>query len=97
MESMASGLFAGINAVRSLLGEKPVVFPKKTALGSLISYITDETVTNFQPMNMNFGILPKLPERIKSKVERYEKTAEIALEEMREFIDIYSKNLEKNI
>ena len=97
VESMASGLFAGINAVRILLGEKPVVFPKKTALGSLISYITDETVTNFQPMNMNFGILPKLPERIKSKVERYEKTAEIALEEMREFIDIYSKNLEKNI
>ena len=83
---MASGLFAGINAVNVILGKEPVVFPKKTALGALISYITDETVTNFQPMNMNFGILPKRPQRIKSKVERYEKTAEIALNEMKEFI-----------
>jgi len=86
VESMASGLFAGINAVRLISGEPLITFPKKTALGSLISYITDEEIRDFQPMNMNFGILPKLSERIKSKKERYEKIAEIAIEEMKDFI-----------
>jgi len=52
----------------------------------LLAYITDETISNFQPMNMNFGILPKLNERIKSKQERYEKIATIALNKMKEFI-----------
>lgn len=86
VESMASGLFAGLNAVRLIKGEPLLTFPKKTALGSLISYITDPDIKNFQPMNMNFGILPKLGERIKSKKERYEKISEIALFEMKSFI-----------
>ena len=86
VESMASGLFAGINLVRLIENKELLTFPKKTALGSLISYITDEEIKNFQPMNMNFGILPKLNERIKSKKERYEKIAEIAIAEMKEFI-----------
>ena len=51
-----------------------------------MTYITDESIENFQPMNMNFGILPKLTERIKSKQERYEKIANIALDKMKEFI-----------
>ncbi len=86
VESMASGFLAGINAFLYIHEEEPVVFPKETALGSLLAYITDETIGNFQPMNMNFGILPKLNERIKSKQERYEKIATIALEKMKEFI-----------
>ena len=64
-----------------------MTFPKETALGALLSYITDETIENFQPMNMNFGILPKLNERIRSKQERYEKIAGIALEKLNEFIE----------
>ena len=87
VESMASGLVAGINAFLYVHEEEPLVFPKETALGSLLSYITDQTIENFQPMNMNFGILPKLNERIKSKQERYEKIAGIALNKMKEFID----------
>ena len=86
VESMASGLLSGINAVKQFKGEEKIVFPKKTALGSLISYITDESIEKFQPMNMNFGILPKLSERIKNKKERYEKISEIALMEMDKFI-----------
>ncbi len=86
VESMASGLLAGVNAYLYANGQEPLVFPKETALGSLLGYITDETIENFQPMNMNFGILPKLNERIKSKQERYEKIATIALENMKEFI-----------
>ena len=87
VESMASGLFAGINAVKLLKNEPLVTFPKATALGSLISYITDPEIKNFQPMNMNFGILPKLNERIKSKKERYEKIAGIALDSLKKFIE----------
>ncbi len=86
VESMASGFLAGINAFLYTHEEEPIVFPKETALGSLLAYITDETIQNFQPMNMNFGILPKLNERIKSKQERYEKIATIALQKMKEFI-----------
>ena len=86
VESMASGFVAGINAFLYIHEEEPIVFPKETALGALLAYITDETIDNFQPMNMNFGILPKLNERIKSKQERYEKIASVCLENMKEFI-----------
>ncbi len=71
MESAASGIIAGINAVRHLKGEDPLVLPKYTMIGALIGYITDETVENFQPMGANFGILPPLEEKIKDKRERY--------------------------
>ncbi len=87
VESMASGLLAGVNAWLYLNQKEPIVFPRETALGSLIHYITEESCENFQPMNMNFGILPKLNERIKSKQERYEKIAGIALAKMKEFIE----------
>lgn len=86
VESMASGIVAGINALKRFKGKEMITFPRETALGSLLGYITDENITNFQPMNMNFGILPKLSERIKNKKERYEKVSAIALEKMSEFI-----------
>ncbi|MBR6533287.1 MAG: methylenetetrahydrofolate--tRNA-(uracil(54)-C(5))-methyltransferase (FADH(2)-oxidizing) TrmFO [Clostridia bacterium] len=71
MESAASGIIAGINAVRKLKGEQPLVLPKFTMIGALLGYITDNTVENFQPMGANFGILPPLGEKIKDKRERY--------------------------
>lgn len=86
VESMASGIVAGINAVKKLNSEELIIFPKNTALGSLLSYITEENQKSFQPMNMNFGILPKLDIRIKSKQERYEKISEIAIESMKNFL-----------
>ena len=88
VESMASGILAGINAVKLLKNEELIVFPRETALGSLLDYITTPLPKgDFQPMNMNFGLLPKLNIRIKSKQERYEKVAEIALNSMKAFLE----------
>jgi methylenetetrahydrofolate--tRNA-(uracil-5-)-methyltransferase len=76
IESAASGLLAGINAARLARGERPVAPPPTTALGSLLAYITDPERKDFQPMNVNFGILPPLspvpPKKLKKErmVER---------------------------
>jgi len=71
VESAATGLLAGINAARLLGGEDPAVPPATTALGALVRYITDPGRTNFQPMNVNFGLLPllSLPVRGRAKKE----------------------------
>ena len=79
MESAASGIIAGINAARYVLGENALVLPKFTMIGALLDYITDSTVENFQPMGANFGILPPLEEKIKDKRERYMALAERSL------------------
>ena len=86
VESIASGLVAGLNAVklyqamqeREEMKEKWVVFPKETMIGALSNYIATEN-KNFQPMNANFGILPELPEKIKDKKQKYGKLADRAL------------------
>ena len=62
MESAASGIVAGKNAVRALRGKEPLCLPKETMIGALTSYISDPTVTDFQPMGANFGVLPPLEE-----------------------------------
>ena len=67
VESAASGLVAGLNASRLLSGLGPVVFPKETAHGALCHYITNAEVKHFQPMNINFGLLPPWEERIRDK------------------------------
>ena len=76
MESASCGIIAGINAVRYIKGEEPLVLPNFTMIGAILSYVTDETVTNFQPMGANFGILPPLDCLIKDKRERYAALAE---------------------
>ena len=60
VESAATGLLAGINAARVLAGEPAVVPPETTALGALLRYIADPERKNFQPMNVNFGLIPPL-------------------------------------
>ena len=89
VESAASGLVAGLNLARRLLGKEEVVFPKETALGALAQYISDETVANFQPMNINFGIITSLDCRIKNKQERYTAISERALGVLEEYIQSY--------
>ncbi|MHC5268020.1 FADH(2)-oxidizing methylenetetrahydrofolate--tRNA-(uracil(54)-C(5))-methyltransferase TrmFO [Enterococcus sp. LJL98] len=79
VESAASGLLAGKNAVRLIKGEAPVILPRETAMGSLAYYITHASGKNFQPMNVNFGLFPEMPERIKDKKTRYEAIANRAL------------------
>ena len=70
-ESAATGILAGINAARYILGEAPLLLPETTMLGALVNYITDGSVSDFQPMGANMGILPELPERIRDKKATY--------------------------
>ncbi|MGT2947931.1 methylenetetrahydrofolate--tRNA-(uracil(54)-C(5))-methyltransferase (FADH(2)-oxidizing) TrmFO [Streptococcus devriesei] len=89
VESAASGLVAGINAVRRLQEEEGVVFPQTTAIGALPHYITHTDSKHFQPMNINFGIIKELDgPRIRDKKERYEKIAQRSLEVLTDFMTI---------
>lgn len=72
VESLGSGLLAGINAVRLLKNEELIVLPETTLLGALPRYITSASEKNFQPMNANFGLLPNPTEKIRKKAERKE-------------------------
>ncbi|MBA4602529.1 FADH(2)-oxidizing methylenetetrahydrofolate--tRNA-(uracil(54)-C(5))-methyltransferase TrmFO [Thermoactinomyces mirandus] len=85
VESAASGLLAGINAARFVKGERPVVPPGTTALGSMSRYITNADPGHFQPMNVNFGLFEPLPERIRNRKERAKGLAARALREIEEF------------
>lgn len=79
MESAASGLMAGINAVRYANGREPLLLNEFTMIGALSDYISDETVKNFQPMGANFGILPPIEPKIKDKKQRYSALSDRAL------------------
>ena len=79
MESASCGIIAGINAVRFLNNDKPLILPEITMIGALLKYITDESVKNFQPMGANFGIMPQLDQNIRDKKERYQAFAERSL------------------
>ena len=86
MESAASGIIAGINAVRKMNGQSPLILPRETMIGGLSAYISDKTVTNFQPMGANMGILPDIGVRIKDKQARYQAVADRALEAFDNYI-----------
>ncbi len=87
MESTASGLLAGINAVRIISGEEPLIMPRNTAFGSLMHYITNADPDDFQPANINFGLLPEWPKELKDKREKKLCIANRAIESMIEFIN----------
>ncbi|WOZ40259.1 FADH(2)-oxidizing methylenetetrahydrofolate--tRNA-(uracil(54)-C(5))-methyltransferase TrmFO [Paenibacillus polymyxa] len=87
VESAASGLLAGINAARAARGQEMFVFPAETTLGSMARYITTADFKHFQPMNANFGLLPKLETRIRNKKEKNEALANRALESLRGYIN----------
>ena len=67
----AGGWLAGTNAARLFLGKEPLTLPPTTMMGALFEFISSASPKHFQPMPPNFGILPQLAERIKSKQERY--------------------------
>lgn len=81
VESTASGLLVGLNLGRLLNGKEMIKFSRKTALGALASYIAIPN-SNFQPMNINFGIIDDLERRAK-KIEKRELIAERSLSEIR--------------
>nr|WP_326166854.1 methylenetetrahydrofolate--tRNA-(uracil(54)-C(5))-methyltransferase (FADH(2)-oxidizing) TrmFO [uncultured Oscillibacter sp.] len=70
VESAASGFLVGVETARRLRGMPPVDFPRETAVGALALYISDRSVTAFQPMNINFGIMPPLGRRVRGKREK---------------------------
>ncbi len=70
VESTASGFLAGVELARRLLGQEPLDFPQETATGALALYVSREGIGDFQPMNVNFGIMPPLDHRVKGKREK---------------------------
>ena len=82
VESAASGILAGHNLARRLRGEQPLQLPLDCMLGALVHYISDPSVSDFQPMGANMGILPPLPEKIKGKAERYGALAARAMQDL---------------
>ena len=67
VESAASGFLVGVETARRLRGMEPVNFPQETAIGALGLYVSNQSITQFQPMNINFGIIPPLDHRVKGK------------------------------
>ena len=79
MESAASGIIAGLNAVRLSQNKSSFVPTNVTMLGALCAYVSDESVKYFQPMGANFGVLPPIEPKIKDKRERYMALAKRAI------------------
>ena len=67
VESTASGCLTAMELSRRLEGKPPINFPRETAIGALGLYVSNESVGAFQPMNINFGIIPPLDHRVKGK------------------------------
>ncbi len=80
VESTASGFVAAVELAHRLLDKPPVDFPRETALGALVLYISDESVVQFQPMNINFGLIPQLGYRVKGKRNKNAELSKRALE-----------------
>ncbi|WP_088808750.1 MULTISPECIES: FADH(2)-oxidizing methylenetetrahydrofolate--tRNA-(uracil(54)-C(5))-methyltransferase TrmFO [unclassified Listeria] len=95
VESAASGLAAGINAAQYVLGNELVEFPAESAIGSLAHYITNANTKTFQPMNVNFGLFPELPEKVREKQERNEQLANRALNAIKKVAEVLENNYNK--
>ena len=87
MESAGSGILAGLNAVRMVRGQEPLVLPRDTMLGALSAHVSDPNA-DYQPMGANFGILPSLETHIWDKKQRYAALAQRALDSLSRVIDV---------
>ena len=79
VESAAMGILAGINAARVSMGANPIVPPAETSIGTLIRYITDESIKEFQPMNINFGLFPPINDMPKTRKKTFISERALAL------------------
>ena len=84
VESTASGCLTAMELARRLEGKPPIDFPRETAMGSMALYISDPSVVNFQPMNVNFGLIPPLDHRVKGKRNKNAEISKRALEKLGE-------------
>ena len=80
VESTASGFLAAVELARRLQGKPPVDFPQETAVGALALYVSNESIIDFQPMNVNFGIIPPLGYKVKGKRNKNAELSKRALE-----------------
>ena len=80
VESCASGFLAGVELARHLNGQTPIDFPAETAIGALGLYVSNGSVDDFQPMNINFGIIPPLDHRVKGKRNKNAELSQRSLE-----------------
>ena len=83
VESAASGLTAGLALAQKLNGREPVEFPTATAIGALSHYISTPN-SDFQPMNITFGLIDGLDKRVRSKAQRYELISQRAIDIVRD-------------
>jgi len=88
VESAATGILAGRNAARHLLGQPLRMLPDTTMLGALVNYVAHYDGKDFQPMNANWGIVPPLPERIRDKKEKNGQLAERGLAALSEVLPL---------
>jgi methylenetetrahydrofolate--tRNA-(uracil-5-)-methyltransferase len=86
VESIATGLMAGLNAAVLATGDEPVPPPRATACGSLVHYITQAETKNFQPANITFDLLPALDRKVRDRKERHRLQCELALREFEEWL-----------
>ena len=85
MESVASGLVAGLAMYAKINGENLAIFPKTTIIGAISNYLVSSSDENFQPMNANFGILPPLDEKIKDKNLKKQKYSARAIADIKTY------------
>lgn len=87
VESAASGLMVGMHAARAYLNLPEITFPGETAHGALAHYISNPEIKDFQPMNVNFGLLPPLGQKIRNKKEKNGLIAERALAALQDLLN----------
>lgn len=87
MESASSGILAGLNMARKLMGKEQLILPETTMMGALSRYISDESVKNFQPMGANFGVLPPIEPKIRDKTERYMALSRRAMDDLKKYVE----------
>ena len=90
VEAIASGLLASMSVRAAAAGTTLEPLPRETALGALIDYATDPETTDYQPMHVNFGILPPFEQRIRNKQERYARYAERGKAALSDYLDSFA-------
>jgi len=85
-EAIASGLFAALNTYASLIATAQHPLPNTSTFGALVAYATNEDTRHYQPLHVNYGIMPPLEQRIKGKRERYQAYSERAIAAIKDFV-----------
>ncbi len=88
VESIATGMLAGIHAAALVSGEAPVPPPRATALGSLVNYITQADPKKFQPANITFDLLPPLEKKIRDRQQRHKTQCKLGLRELQGWLEL---------